>query len=184
MLVLIAQALGRDAETGEKDENRGENKGKPTTLSPFKAILQKERHHRTNRSFRQILFLLPWINLRPLNAPNFPPYRPLSSHYWWALIHLRMLQAKAPQRPAVVPWTFLDALDTSPTPACTLSPLPFHYNQMMKKPSPFLVPAEESRQKQLAAGVATRSYADCLKGPSATGDREEFVKLPSTQIDS
>lgn len=49
---------------------------------------------------------------------------------------------------------------------------------------PFLVPAEESRQKQLAAGVATRSYADCLKGPSVTGDREEFVKLPSTQIDS
>ncbi|KAK2995386.1 hypothetical protein RJ640_029018 [Escallonia rubra] len=35
-----------------------------------------------------------------------------------------------------------------------------------------------------AAFVATRSYADCLKGPSATGDREEFVKLPSTQIDS
>ncbi|GKV53324.1 hypothetical protein SLA2020_492400 [Shorea laevis] len=99
-----------------------------------------------------------------------------------------MLQAKAPQRPAVVPWTFLDALDTSPTPACTPSPLPFHYNQMtqmmMRRPSPFLVPAEESRQKQLAAGVATRSYADCLKGPSVTGDREEFVKLPSTQIDS
>ena len=60
MLVLIAQALGRDAGTGEKDENRGETLlgwGKPTTLSPFKAILQKERHHRTNRSFRQILFL-------------------------------------------------------------------------------------------------------------------------------
>ncbi|KAI4390010.1 hypothetical protein MLD38_002169 [Melastoma candidum] len=27
------------------------------------------------------------------------------------------------------------------------------------------VTAEESRQKQLAAGAATRSYADCLKGP-------------------
>lgn len=57
MLVLIAQALGRDAGTGEKDENRGENKGKPTTLSPFKAIWQKERHHRTKRSFRQTIFL-------------------------------------------------------------------------------------------------------------------------------
>lgn len=61
MLVLIAQALGRDAGTGEKNENRGENKGKPTTISPFKAIWQKEHHHRTNRSFRQRqINYLPW----------------------------------------------------------------------------------------------------------------------------
>jgi len=57
MLVLIAQALGKDAGTGEKTRIGGENKGDPPTLSPFKAIWQKERHHRTNRSFRQILFL-------------------------------------------------------------------------------------------------------------------------------
>lgn len=48
LLVLIA---GRDEETGEKDKNRGENKDKLTTLFPFKAIWQKEHHHRTNRSF-------------------------------------------------------------------------------------------------------------------------------------
>lgn len=39
MLVLIAPG---DAGTGEKDENRGENKGKPTTLSPFKSFTVME----------------------------------------------------------------------------------------------------------------------------------------------
>lgn len=54
IFLLIAQTLGR----GKKDENRGENEGKPTSLfTTFKAIWQKERHHRTKRSFRQSLFL-------------------------------------------------------------------------------------------------------------------------------
>jgi hypothetical protein len=58
IFLLIAQTLGRGAGRGKKDENRGENEGKPTSLfTTFKAIWQKARHHRTKLSFRQSLFL-------------------------------------------------------------------------------------------------------------------------------